>query len=282
MKKIIATAVAMAFAAPVLAADITITGDQEFSWQTNNGATTASLDGDFNVKASTETASGLSVSADINVQEDAGNDGSASLTVKGPFGSVDLGDTSSAVDAVDDTTDWGYVLTNGSANYDAAVLWTLPSVVSGLSVYVSAGADGTDGAADGAAGTGVSFKYSAGDLSVRYGVNSYDDTGTATNVNEVSIVAATYSLAGFTVAAETMTTTTEAGTEVDTELFGATYSTGDLTVAIETLENGGTNDILTVGAHYSLGGGVTAFVEQSTDDIVTTADTTAVGVTMTF
>jgi len=282
MKKIIATAVAMAFAAPVMAADITITGDQEFSWQTNNGATTASLDGDFNVKASTETAGGFSVSADINISEEAGDDGSASLTVSGPFGSVDLGDTSSAVDAVDDTTDWGYVLTSGSANYDAAVLWTLPSVVSGLSLYVSAGADATDGAADGRSGTGVSFKYSAGDLSVRYGVNSYDDTGVAATVNEVSIVAATYSMAGFSVAAETMTTTTEAGTEVDTELFGATYTTGDLTLAVETLENGGTNDILTVGAHYSLGGGVTAFVEQSTDDIVTTADTTAVGVTMTF
>ena len=70
MKKIIATAVAMAFAAPVLAADITITGDQEFSWQSNNGTTTASLDGDVNIKASTETANGLSVSADAVKQRD--------------------------------------------------------------------------------------------------------------------------------------------------------------------------------------------------------------------
>ena len=75
MKKIIATAVAMAFAAPVMAADITITGDQEFSWQTNNGQTTAELDGDFNVKAATETANGLSFAADINVKSDASKDG---------------------------------------------------------------------------------------------------------------------------------------------------------------------------------------------------------------
>ena len=59
MKKIIASAVAVAFAAPVWAADITISGDQEFSLQDSNGASTSALDGDFNIKASTETANGL-------------------------------------------------------------------------------------------------------------------------------------------------------------------------------------------------------------------------------
>jgi hypothetical protein len=228
MKKIIATAVAAAFAVPVYAADITISGDQEFSWLSNNGTTTADVDGDFNVKASTETANGISVSADINIREDGGNDGSASLTLKGPFGSVDLGDANSAVDSIDDTTDFGLSQTIGSENYDAAVNWTLPSLMPGLSVYVSVGADGTSGAADGAAGTGVALKYSAGPVTVGYGQNDYD------NNTEVQVVNATFSTGGLSVAVENQTITAADGTENDIELVGVTYSMGDLTVGMET------------------------------------------------
>lgn len=278
MKKIIATAVAMAFAAPVLAADITITGDQEFSWQSNNGTTTASLDGDVNIKASTETANGLSVSADININEGGGDDGGASLTIGGPFGKIDLGDTSSAVDAIDDTTDFGYVLTQGSPATDGSVLWTLPSVVSGLTVYVSTSADGADGAAQnggGAAHTGMAVKYSVGDLSVRYGQNDFDAG------NDSQIVAVTYSMGGLGVALETYTATTAAGVETDTELASVSYTMGDLTAAVETMENG-TNDFTTLGVHYGLGGGVTAFIESTEDDNDDTAETMAVGVTMKF
>ena len=61
--------------------------------QDSNSASTSALDGDFNIKASTETANGFAVSADINIAEDAADDGSASLTISGPFGKVDAGDT---------------------------------------------------------------------------------------------------------------------------------------------------------------------------------------------
>jgi hypothetical protein len=284
MKKIIATAVAAAFAVPVYAADITISGDQEFSWQSNNGRTTASLDGDFNVKASTETANGLSISADINIGEEAQDDGGASLTIKGPFGTVDLGDTSSAVDAIDDTTDFGYVLTQGSPNQDGSVLWTLPSMVPGLTVYVSASADTSDGAAQDSAATvapatdahtGVAIKYSVGGLSVRYGQNDND------NGSENALVAVTYGMGGLSVAVETHTATAADGTEVDTETVGVSYSMGDLTAAVETMEDG-TDDFTTLGVHYSLGGGVTAFVETTENDNDDADEAMAVGLTMKF
>jgi hypothetical protein len=280
MKKIIASAVALAFAAPVLAADITITGDQEFSFQDNNGASSTALDGDFNVKATTETANGLTVSADINITEDGADDGSASLTIAGPFGSLDMGDTSSAVDAVDDTTDWGYVLTNGSPNRDAAVLWTLPSVVDGLSVYVSMSADTNYTTTDEGAGNGVALKYSVGDLSVRYGQNDNEDD-TSENV-----AAITYSYGGLGVAAEQFTATTAAGVDTDTDTLAATYSMGDLTLAVETMEVSSagavSEDVMTMGVHYSLGGGVVAFIEQTDDDLDSTVETTAIGLTMIF
>jgi hypothetical protein len=284
MKKIIATAVAAAFAVPVYAADITITGDQEFSWQSNNGRTTASLDGDVNVKASTETANGLSVSADINIGEEAQDDGGASLTIKGPFGSIDLGDTSSAVDAIDDTTDWGYVLTQGSPGTDGSVLWTLPSMVPNLTVYLSASADTSDGAAQNSAAVaapasdahnGFAIKYNIDGLSVRYGQNDFDDGA------ESSLVAASYSIGGLGVAVETHTATDAAGAETDTETVGVTYTMGDLTAAVETMENG-TDDYTTLGVHYSLGGGVTAFIETTENDNDDTEEAMAVGVAMKF
>jgi hypothetical protein len=108
MKKIIAAAVAAAFVAPAFAADITISGDQEFSYVDTNGTTSTAIDGDFNIKASTETANGLAVSADINISDEGEDDGSNSLTVAGPFGKLDMGDTSSAADNVDDRTDYSF------------------------------------------------------------------------------------------------------------------------------------------------------------------------------
>jgi len=280
MKKIIAAAVATAFVAPAFAADITISGDQEFSWQDNNGVTTAEIDGDFNIKASSETANGLSVAADINVSEIAANDGSASLTIGGPFGKIDMGDTSSALDAVDDVTDWGYELTTGTGNEDASVLWTLPSLAEGLTVNLSFSADSTSSDSGIAAGNGYSAKYAIGDGSIRYGVGDFED-GT-----ESSYVAATYSVAGIGLAAEQYTTTTAAGVDTDNDAIGITYSSGDITLAIETLEtsSAGTTsaDITTLGVHYSMGGGVTAFVEQKDDDKDASAETTAVGLAFAF
>jgi len=280
MKKIIAAAVATAFVAPAFAADITISGDQEFSWQDNNGATTAELDGDFNIKASTETANGFSVSADINVSEIAANDGSSSLTIGGPFGKIDLGDTSSALDAVDDVTDWGYELTTGTGNEDASVLWTLPSLMDGLTVNLSFSADTTSADAGVTAGNGYSIKYAVGDGSIRYGINDNEDN------TEQSYVAATYGMSGIGFAIEQYTTTTAAGVDTDNDAVALTYTTGDITLAMETIEtsSAGTTsaDVTTLGVHYSMGGGVTAFVEQSDDAEDATAETTAVGVAFKF
>jgi len=280
MKKIIAAAVATAFVAPAFAADITISGDQEVSWQDNNGVTTMEVDGDFNIKASSETANGISVAADINVNEIAGNDQSASLTIGGPFGKIDMGDTSSALDAVDDVTDWGYELTTGTGNEDASVLWTLPSLAEGLTVNLSFNADSTSSDTGISAGNGYSAKYAIGDGSVRYGVGDFEDG------SESTYVAATYSVAGIGLAAEQYTTTTAAGVDTDNDAIGVTYSSGDITLAIETLEvsSGGSvdNDITTLGVHYSMGGGLTAFVEQKDDDKDATAETTAVGLAFKF
>ena len=62
---------------------------------------------------------------------------------------------------------------------------------------------------------------------------------------------------------------------------------GDITLAVSTVESKGSDDVVDsdiqfVGVKYSLGGGVTAFAETSSDDIDASAEVTAVGVAFAF
>jgi hypothetical protein len=281
MKKIIAAAVATAFVAPVMAADVTLSGSAEFSMNDVNGTTTSATDTAFTVSASTETANGLSVSADINVQSNdntvAGN-GSDSVTVGGPFGKVDLGDTSSAADKFDDRND--YSLLNGVATTagDAGIGWTLPTIIEGATVYVSHSADGGEGSKH----TGVGVQYSAGPITVAYAKN--DEEAAESNVTYAGLSA---TFQGLTVSIESMED--EAGgtsAKVDEDVIGATYSMGDITVFMANKENktGGTKDeeVSSYGLHYDLGGGVTFFIEASQDDLNDAADSTGAGIVMAF
>jgi len=289
MKKIIAAAVATAFVAPAFAADVSLTGDQAVMYVNGDSATTMITNGDFNVKASAETANGWSVSADLNIGCGANcadgsgstiySEGGNSLTVSGPFGKVDLGDASGAVDALDDTTDWGYYVTQGSGGNDASVLWTLPSFAEGLTVNVSHTAD--DNSIDSAtASDGWSFTYKNSGFLVGYGANEYEAG------EEEKIVKATYGMAGASILYEQHTDTTAAGVDTDTTSLGLTYTTGDITLAYEgqKIESEGDTDADTtaVGIHYSMGGGVTSFVESLSDSEDPDADATVVGIHLAF
>ena len=274
MKKIIAAAVAAAFVVPAFAADITITGDQEFSITDANGTMTTAIDGDFNVKASTETANGISVSADINITDEASDDGSNSLTIGGAFGKIDMGDTSSAADKFDDRNDYSYVAGVATTAPDAAIGWDLPAMIPGLSVYVSYGTEANE---DGEEHTGVALQYKTGPVSVAYAQNNNEDG------SKITYTGGSATFGGLSVHIERMDD--DAG-DVEEQQVGLTYSMGDLTFAMaqaeDTTADAVTADVTAVGVHYSMGGGVTAFIENTSDDRDADADTTAVGLTMKF
>ena len=274
MKKIIAAAVATAFVAPAFAADITISGDQEFAYTDANGSTSTAIDGDFNIKASTSTANGISVSADINISDEGGDDGSNSLTLSGDFGKFDLGDTSSAADSVDDRTDYSYVTGVATTAGDAAIGWTLPSMVPNMSVYVS---HGTDSDEDGEAHTGYALEYSAGPVEVAYAVNNNDDA------TKITYVGGTASFGGAAVSIERMD---DDATDTEEAAMGVSYGMGDMTIYLANEEtqvaNTTTADVTAFGLSYSLGGGVTAFIESQSDDTDATADETSAGITFKF
>jgi hypothetical protein len=276
--KLTTLAVASAFTGSALAADVNISGSQEFNYQNANGATTTELDGVVSIKATTELSNGWTATADFNIDEEAGNDGSNSLTLAGPFGTLDMGDTSSATDAIDDVTDWGYAQTTGTDNVDHAVLFTLPQVVDGLNIHVSAAAD--TNVDSNAGGSAVSAQYDLGFAKVGYGMLDNDDNTEATLMN------ATFSVAGVNLGYEVYTVTDASDVDTDDTAIGATYTTGPVTLGYEnvTTESAGTTsaDITAYGVHYAIANELTAFVESSEDDKTANSETTTVGVVYKF
>jgi len=283
MKKIIAAAVASAFIAPAFAADVSLTGSVEFNMDDNNGTTTANTDSAFKVSASTETANGISVTAAINIQANSdgtdaalnGNGGDG-LTLAGDFGKIELGDASSAADKYDDRGDFSKLNGVATSAGDAQVGWTLPALVDGASVYVSF----SDDAGEGDAHTGLAVQYTAGPVTLAYAQN--DEVA---DNSDLTYVGASVSLQGLTLSAETMEDE-GGGTKEDEKIIGVKYAMGDITVFAASYEHKTSGskdeDVMSYGLHYSLGGGVTAFVETQADDLNDAADSTGFGLEMTF
>jgi hypothetical protein len=245
MKKIIAAAGATAFVAPAFAADVTVSGYAEFMYQDANGATTTATDNTVTFKAVEELNNGITVSADMSFNSQANtavetantiaadttlgnNDGGHSLTIAGPFGTVDMGDTSSAQDAIDDVTEFGKIFGQGTGSGDAAILWTLPTIAEGLTVNVSHSAETNQDGNEEA--DGVSVKYAIAGATIGLG---QQDNGDGTSHG---LVNATYSMSGVTVAYEVFTDTAVGGVDTDTTNMGIKYVTGPITLGYETSE----------------------------------------------
>lgn len=274
-KTIIAGMVALAVSTTAFA-DVNITGEFVWGHTDINGAKEAATDAEINFVASQELANGMTISADFNFNQDGEDDGDNSLTVSGAFGSLDVGDTSSAVDAIDDVTDWGYFRTAGSDSVNHSARYTLPTLVEGLTVQASYAPDTNDN--NNPAGTGYSIAYDAGIATVGYGMLDNDDN------TEVTLYNVSASVAGVGVGYEVHTTTDASNVDTDDTAMSLSYTIGDVTVAYEntTVESAGVTsaDVNAFGVHYAVGGGLVAFAETSKDD--KTADSTATTVGLAY
>ena len=279
MKKILMAATVAALMSTSALAEITIGGDFEWSFQDSNGTSTSAVDADVNIKPSMTTDAGLTVAADFNINQDADDDGGNSLTFSGDFGKLDLGDTNSAMDSIDDVTDWGYALTNGSPSVDHAANLTL-SPVAGLKLMISGAADSNYGSTA-TAGYAVAAKYALGDFAtIGAGTMINDDSTEATIMN----VSASHS--GVGIGYELHTDTTAANVDTDTTTMSATYTLGATMFAIELMETESasvvSSDETTYGLHHNIANGLVAFVEYTDDEKTASEETTAVGLAMKF
>lgn len=93
-------------------------------------------------------------------------------------------------------------------------------------------------------------------------------------------------MSGITVAMESLKDTAATGTETKYSNFGITYKTGDLMLGYETQEKKSSgsvsNEYNIVTAQYSMGGGVTAYVETYEDTKTANSDKTALGLEFKF
>ena len=279
MKRILSTAAILAVLTTPVMADVTIGGDMEYSYQDNDGTTSTAMDGDINFVAKTTTDTGLTFGADFNLDHNGADDGGNSITVSNDQFKLDLGDVNSALDAIDDATDFGYVLTNGSPSTDHSAILSL-SPITGLTLNIS-NATGNDYGTAAKEGYAYSGTYAIGSIAtVGAGqMKNADDS-------EELLMNVKGSMGPIGVAFEKHTATTAADVDTDTTTMGATYSIGALMVGVETMkaESAGTDssDEITFGAQYTVAPGLVAFAEMTDDDKTASEKTTALGLSVKF
>ena len=279
MKRLLATTALLAVLTTPVMADVTIGGDMEWSYQDNNGTTSTAMDGDINFKPSITTETGLTIGADFNINHNGDDDGGNSLTVSNDLFKLVLGDVDSALDAIDDKTDFTYVLGNGSPSANHSAILSLKPIT-GLTLNIS-NATGTDYGAAAKEGYAYSATYAIGSIAtVGAGqMKNADDT-------EATLMNVTGALGPIGLAYEIHTDTTAAGVDTDTTTMGATYTIDALKVGVETMkaESAGTvsSDEITFGAQYTVAPGLVAFAEMTEDDKTASEKTTALGLAVKF
>ena len=288
MKKIIAVAVAGAFVAPVMAADVTISGNLEYVLVSDDQANTADFiaeDAVVAVGASSELANGMSISGSIAMEGSDENsnlepDGGNNIKISGDFGSLSIGDVSGGLDSFGDYTDVAAYYGGFDADGDDAAFAFKPNLgIAGLTAVISATPEGD---ANNAEGTSYGLQYSTGAFSVYYGKDE-----TAAAASQMSAAGVKYSADGIMLAYEAGESPQSGSGKVEFKGVAATYTMGDIKFGIEMQEqtDDGTvdSDETTLSATYTLGGGASVYIVNTEDDKVSTkVDKTAVGINFAF
>lgn len=279
MKKLLSmTAIAAALSMPAYAQEITIGGDFEYYWKDTNGTSSSNVDADINIKPSMTTEDGLTIGADININQDGDDDGGNSLTLSKGIWSLDLGDTHGALDSIDDVTDFTYQLGNGSPSVDHAAKLTLKPV-EGLTLHASIAADDNYGTSAGA-GQALAGKYAIGPVTVGAGMLNND------NGSEATIMNAKLKIDNLGLAVEKYTDTTAAGVDTDTISYGGTYKFGDTKLGIEFRETESASTVsaedIVYGVHQKIAKNLTMYAEHESNQMAGGEDITVVGLAFKF
>jgi len=261
MKKIIALAVASAFAVPAFAADVTVSGDVEYFYVDKNaGSAFDSGDQDITITASEELGNGLSVKASLEMDGDShsgantstanGMVSDSSLTISGANFSVEIGDaTGAASESFDEKSDKAE---QGGTSGETKVTTEHSLLVKvmpadGVTIAVSTGTVDDSATATSAAVTSYAVQFNMMGATIAYGVA--DNELEAKNISTLS----------------------------------ASYAAGPISIGYDAISNVGyvdKDDQSNVGVAYAYGNG-NLFVESGElkdDSAGTKTETTAYGV----
>jgi hypothetical protein len=298
MKKIIALAVASAFAVPAFAADVTVSGEIEMTYVSNTGSQDTASNADSNVAiTATEEVNGISVSGTVNFSQDEayddeeeaagagaanGSDNAAVLTLGLPNGlSLSMGDTAGAMDAVGDYTDMAPAY--GGFGADGADHSFLVSMAIGpATVYASQSPQGGayDSATADSTAVGAKVGFDGGEVYFA----TQEDADSKWNSYGVK-----YSAMGLTVAFEKGADDAGSSADIKYTGLGATYTMGDVVIGAESQETktdgsaASVDDVVTF-IEYNLGSSVDLYVSQRSSSGTSSDndDGTTVGVEFVF
>ena len=255
-KVLLATTALVAMSVTAAQADISISGNYEWEYTTDDAGTAWGDDGNIKVKAVNAADNGMTFTAVANFETSATKGGGTTNTaesyiqVDGDFGTIVLGDyDDSAATAMDGALGRNNDIESqkgfGGADtaltsFGADIIYMSPSI-SGFKIGMSK--DLTDSDADASDGkTDLAITYSIGGVSVYYGtqddernmgvkgsmagftiaVGNKSTSGTTQKSNDIAVK---YTLAnGMTVAAISANGTTAAGAKVKASNVGASYS----------------------------------------------------------
>ena len=294
MKKIIAAAVATAFVAPAFAADVTISGEVEYTITNADGLNTfGNGTQDFTITASEELANGLSVSAflrnDTGGADQAGEaEVDSAVTISGGFGSLQIGkDATQAGGAYDDKSD----VASGGAAADGEINDGV-AAIGHVTFMPNTGIDGLDLAIGMSAGDAtneevVSYavQYSVGGIALAYGAT---DTDLATD-KTATVLSASFASGPIYVGIDSQKNM--GGVDgTDAIGVGVTYTMGNVTLEVERMSNKHASNVDTTdtvyGANYDVGSGLEVYIAAQTDEggtsTRTSTDSTIVGVEYKF
>jgi hypothetical protein len=179
MKKIIAAAVATAFVAPAFAADVTLSGDVEYTFTSQGSVTSgATGDADYKITATEELSNGLSIMAYVDLDDKTDADPRASkMEISGAFGLVEIGnDAGEAIGEYDEIADVaeagaGATLTDGHAQ-DNSIVFKPATGIEGLNVAISYAAGSST---DNTTAMSYAVQYTVGGITAFYGAMDKED-----------------------------------------------------------------------------------------------------------
>jgi len=273
MKKIIAVAVAAAFAVPVYA-DINVSGQLEFQYKAQDGADNV-INEDaqvLSVKGSSKLNNGMTVGADMTFDLSGGSDGGESINIKGDFGSFSMGDVSGALDSVGDYSDVSPEEGGFSEDGNDAA-FVVATKLGAATLYLSHSPTGASDLPGGITAdfNSYSIKMPVGPAEVYVGAESH---GAASATQDVIAYGVKSSFGGVMVAAEYA----DYDSGASATGLAATYSMGDIKLAIESQTTQTAADVTNMdetilSATYNMGGGLKVYVESRDDDAAGAATT---------
>jgi len=300
MKKIIAVAVASAFALPAVAGDVTINGEIEYAYVTPDDGEDYVKDMETNlfITGTSELNNGMSITGKWALRSNAENysEGGSSLTISdAEMGSLALGDNAGPLDSFDDITDHLMVGGSGATGYnDMAIVYTAPTLVEGLTLKLGMSPSGSNSISGSTSSNisndtnGIAAKYDFSNVSVYVGQEQTtassggkktDTTGYGVKFDVLNTgIGIQYEVEGNDVE-------NTPASDTDITSLGVTYTFNGVNLAYYKRE-AETNSVVDgdesgVVATYSLGD-AKVYVESFQDDLTSNGDQTAVGIEYKF